>query len=51
MEILQKQVRDIVSAVSRLPFSEEAKAEIIKMIETHAKTSFETVKRVYEESK
>ena len=51
MEELQKQIRDIVFAISCLPFSVEAKEELLKIIESHSSTAFETIKRIHESYK
>ena len=47
LETLQRQIGEVVSTVRRLPFSEEAKAEIVRLIESHAKTAYESIKRAY----
>jgi hypothetical protein len=51
LEDLLKQCSSIVSAVNKLPFSDEVKRDIISKIESHLSTAVTTLKRAYEEDK
>ena len=51
LEELKKQVRNIIDEINKLPFDSEAKKELANIIESHANTAYETIKRIYESGK